>query len=462
MLSLHIQILSYISLVSIEFYILIQKKFQGIFLSCIILLTISVSCSKNVSSEDKPTVYIAEDKGQYQLIRNGVPFYIKGGAASADYLEELKEAGANTARIYDTINLDRVLQRAEALGLAVVVDIPLPKFYGSSEYYENEKLFEAIKQRIEPVIRKHKDHPALLYWNLGNELYYPYFYTNTTFFKNFNSLIDLVHEVDPNHPVSTTTIGANKLRVISIKLRSPQLDFISFNSFGVLSTFHEKLRPIEPFWNGPYVITEWGVNGPWEATNTSWGAPIEETSDKKAAQIVQRYYDYMLPLKEENNLGSFVFYWGQKFEITPTWYSLFDKEKKKSRAVFELKNIWTEIKEEPHYPGPKLTYLLLDEEGAQESIIRSPNQKLKVETVLPEEVQPELSYSWELREEAWLLSHKGKLLATTEFQKSNGKVSFNAPSKEGAYRIYLKLTNNSDYYATANIPFYVLNPENEE
>src|SRR5690606_8497597 len=217
-------------------------------------------------------------KGEFRLIRNGKPFYIKGGAAHPDYLKELKEAGANTARIYDTINLQNTLDQAEALGLAVVVDIPLPEYKNNPNFYEQEEYFISMKQGVERIVKQHKDHPSLLYWNLGNELFYPYFYKNTEFSKNYNVLVDIIKVNDPNHPVSTVMIGSNRLRILSIHRKSPQLDFISSNSFGSLSEFSKRISPLSLIWKGPHVISEWGPNGAWESEFTSWNAPIEETS----------------------------------------------------------------------------------------------------------------------------------------------------------------------------------------
>ena len=436
---------------------MIQKAVQGVFFGFIILF-FGLSCSNSDISKNEPAVHIEKTKGRYQLIRNGKPFYINGGAASADYLEELKEAGANTARIYDTIGLKKILDKAEALDLAVVVDIPLPKFENDPQYYEDPELFNEMKSRIAPVIQKYKDHPALLYWNLGNELYYPYFFHSTKFFENFNSLIDLIHKEDENHPVSTTTIGANKLRVISITLKSPQLDFISFNSFGVLSRFENKLKPLKPFWDGPHVITEWGVNGPWEATKTSWGAPVEETSTKKAEQIRLRHQNYIAPLKEENSLGSFVFYWGQKNEITPTWYSLFNKNRQKTEAVYELEKVW-QGKEKSSFPGPQLNYILLNGKGAKESIVVAPGETMEVSTLLSNIPQPNLVYDWEVRKESWFAYHISEKVPFIKFKRTGKNPIFNAPSRPGPYRVFLELTNGTGYIATANIPFYVLNPE---
>ena len=406
-----------------------------------------------------PTVFIKETKGKYELIRNGEPFYIYGGAAEATYLKELKESGGNTARIYDTTNLKKKLDLAEELDLAVVVDIPMPKHNTDSEFYEDPDLFRQLEVKVAEVVRRYKDHPALLYWNLGNELYYPYFFNRTAFFERFNYLIDLIHEIDPNHPVSTTTIGANKLRVLSIELMSPQLDFISFNSFGVLSSFSEKLKPITPFWDGPHVITEWGVNGPWEAETTAWGAPIEETSTKKAEQIYERYFDYIEPLEENNSLGSFVFYWGQKNEVTPTWYSLFEKDLK-SEATFRLREIWTGS--DKVYPGPGLEYMLINGEGAGKSIMLTPGEEAKAVLHFEKAPDSNYTYSWEIREESWYAFNISKVLSPENINGKGSSITFNAPEVPGPYRLHVIITNDTGYFASANIPFYVLSPKDEE
>lgn len=426
----------------------------------IFLLILCLSCTGNEQTGgDNPTVYIRETSGHYELIRNGKPYHIYGAAAEAGYLNELKQAGANTARIYDTTDLQKTLNIAEKLDLAIVVDIPMPKYNNSRQFYEDPRLFEEMKLKVAEVVERHKDHPALLYWNLGNELYYPYFYEQTIFHKRYNMLIDLIHELDPNHPVSTTTIGANKLRVLSITWKSPQLDFISFNAFGILSTFKQRLLPIKPIWNGPYVITEWGVNGPWEADLTAWGVPIEETSSKKAEQITNRYYKFIKPLENNNSLGSFIFYWGQKNEVTPTWYSLFNDDLK-SEAVFRMQKIWSENTYD--YPGPKLKYILLNHKGAADNILLAPGEKASAVTHFSEPPESSYSYSWEIREESWYAFHISKVLAPKNFEVSDSSLTFTAPNTPGPYRLHLEITNNSGYFATANIPFYVMEASNEE
>jgi len=72
-------------------------KFKFIFLEDLkilfiagLLLTITVACNKPDDSKNlSPTVSVEQTKTGYRLIRNRESFYIKGGAASSQYLEEL-------------------------------------------------------------------------------------------------------------------------------------------------------------------------------------------------------------------------------------------------------------------------------------------------------------------------------------------------------------------------------------
>lgn len=436
------------------------KKIKFAVIFGIVILNFPACKKPEQASAKSATVYIEKTENGYQLIRNHTPFYIKGAAASPLYLEELKKAGANTARIYDTLNLIKTLDDAETLGLAVVVDIPLPRFNKFPEFYEEPELFNKIKRNVEKFVEKHKDHPSLLYWNLGNEIYYPYLHKRTLFFSNYNSLIDLIHEIDPNHPISTTTIGANKLRVLSILNKSPQLDFISFNAFGSLNIFSKKLKPIAPIWEGPHVITEWGTNGPWEVGETSWTAPLERNSTEKAEDIHFRYHHFIEPLKGKNSLGSFVFYWGKKDESTPTWFSLFGKDSLKTKSVFEMNKIWT--KNDLIYPGPEVDRLLINGKRGFNDIILPPETLVEAEILAPKARVGNLKYTWEIRLESWHDMHKSVVIEGTDFQKENNKVTFPTPEKDGPYRLFVYLTNETEYFATANIPFYVLNPENGE
>ncbi|WP_373057099.1 glycoside hydrolase family 2 TIM barrel-domain containing protein [Zunongwangia sp. H14] len=407
------------------------------------------------NSEHPPNVYIQETAKGYELIRNGKPFFIKGGAG-AGFLEQLKDAGGNTIRVYDTIGLKAILDQAENLDLAVVVDIPLPTFEENKKYWNGD--LKKVKQRIKTTVSRYKDHPALLYWNLGNEIGYPEGYKNSQFFKKFNGIIEVVHSYDPNHPVSTAIVAGSRKTILSISFRSPELDFISLNAFGSLSGLEPMLQSISLLWDGPYVISEWGLNGPWEAKKTSWGAPVEQTSTKKAELLKGRYHSGAI--NNEACLGSFYFYWGIKQERTITWFSLFNQDSSRSQVYHSLENLWTD--KHNKYPGPEIEYALLNGEGALKSNILIAGDTAKADLILQQNVDS-LNIHWEIRKEAWNnIFVQRPVIKNLIMNKYGNKATFQVPFEEGPYRLFVYIKDRYNNFATTNIPFYVVRDEKNE
>ncbi len=155
------------------------------------------------------SVHIKNEGGSFQLYRNGQPFYIKG-AAGISHFEELANTGGNTIRVYDTLDLAEVLDEADKNGLAVIVDIPLPQYNEQFPAYNDKKKNDERKAKVKKLVQRFRDHPALLIWNLGNELHYPLRLVPNNFIDTFNALIEIIHTEDPNHLVSTTVCGSIK------------------------------------------------------------------------------------------------------------------------------------------------------------------------------------------------------------------------------------------------------------
>ena len=123
-------------------------------------------------TDETKTVYIKNTENGFQLYRNGSPFYIQGASGNSHF-EELSGIGGNTIRVFDTINIQHVLNEAHKNNLAVIVDIPLPKYTIEFNSYLNDEDNKVLKQRIKALVKKYKSHPAMLMWNLGNEVHYP-------------------------------------------------------------------------------------------------------------------------------------------------------------------------------------------------------------------------------------------------------------------------------------------------
>ena len=225
---------------------------------------------------------------------------------------------------------------------------------------------KALIKKIKVVVKKLKNHPALLMWNVGNEMNYPFVLVKNSFIKTFNGIIDMIHQEDPNHPVSTALLRVSRKSRASIYIHSPQIDLLSFNIFGNAKDLNYRLNQISYlFGASPYYISEFGSDGYWEGEKTLWKAPIEKTSTKKAEQIKTRY-QIIAENKDGACLGSLVFYWGNKFESTYTWFSLFS-DNYKSEILKELENLWRKSNLNPTLLG--LDYMLVDGKGAADNIV---------------------------------------------------------------------------------------------
>ncbi|MCG2612708.1 hypothetical protein LZZ85_00390 [Terrimonas sp. NA20] len=403
-------------------------------------------------------VFILRNGKKFTLYRNGHPFFIKG-AAGTGHLARLSQAGGNTLRTWDTTHLQQILDDAAANNIAVIAGLSLP-FSFTHSFYDNTSLVTAQFNAYRDVIRKYRSHPALLMWSLGNEVDFPYSYHFRRFYKVYNELLDMIHQEDPDHPVSTAIINVDRRNILNIKMKVPDLDLITLNTFGKLSQIDRTLSELTWCWNGPFLISEWGTNGPWEAEYTVWGAPIETTSTNKAQQYLER--SAMLPVNSPRFLGACCFFWGQKQESTHTWYSLFSEDGKASETVNVLQQIWTGTT--PTHHAPSVKYMLLNGKGAQNNILLQSDGSYTAELLMDESQQPDsTTVSWEILAEDWVRKDPSELNlnkpATINAQRSadaTNKWLFRAPKQEGPYRIFVTVFDNKGYFSTANTPFYVV------
>lgn len=418
------------------------------------ILSLSNCSQKHTNTDAK--VCIKEEANGYILYKNNEKFIIKG-AAGFSYLKELKEAGGNTLRTYDTTNLGAILDSANKYGLSVMVGLPMIHSKFMKEFYEKEELKNKQILAFKNVIKKYKDHPALLIWCLGNEIDFPITIFKSTFYGHFNALVEMVHQEDQNHPVTTTLI--KRRQVLSLLLRVSSLDFISINVFGKISTFKNELEDYNLFWKGPFLISEWGVNGYWETEKTAWDAPIENTSTKNS-EIIKERYKSLIEINswpKQRCIGSIVFFWGEKQEKTGTWFSMFIDNGKKSSSVIQLSELWTgkKIWEE----GPKLKYMLLNKKGAKDNIMVLAGSLNNAE-ILQETMDSTIIYKWGIYNEELQIDHNRNTLTQPLngliFNMDNSNIIFKAPSKEGAYRVAVKVFDRKGNCSTVNTPFYVL------
>jgi len=147
-----------------------------------VLMAACLFVNANVFAQDEQgsVVKVTGEKGSWTLDVNGKPFYIKGvgigemtGKGGEDYLRLAQELGANAVRTWGTDQGTReYFDTAWKYGLMVDAGIWLNFAGGTSGHtYIGDSEYKAKKkQEIEDYINKFKKHPALLMWNIGNEV----------------------------------------------------------------------------------------------------------------------------------------------------------------------------------------------------------------------------------------------------------------------------------------------------
>jgi len=413
-----------------------------------------------VFSQAQPIkVEVLEKDGQFTLLRGGEPYYIKG-AGGHDYLDELVYLGGNSIRTWSADDAETILDEAHKKGLTVMFGLWVQHERHGFDY-NDEVAVQKQLERFTQVVRKYKDHPAVLLWGVGNEV--DLFYTNTKVWDAIQDICKMIHHEDPMHPTSTVTAGLDSNEVIEILTKVPDLDIFGFNTYGDIGMHSGKIRDFG--WKGAYMITEWGPNGHWEVEKTKWNAPIEQTSTEKAASYEQRYTDYIAAKKGEC-IGSYVFLWGQKQETTSTWYGVFSADGKPTEILDKLYIAWRG--EDPTSFSPSMSNLRIEGKIGNESVFMKAQEKYNASVEFTAPDLNKVKVDWYVYPESANTKAGGDfesalqpILGIISKRKPNS-VQITAPKEEGAYRLFVFIEDSDSRTAYANIPFYVLPREKDD
>jgi hypothetical protein len=389
--------------------------------------------------------------GNFQLLRGGKPFYVKGAGGDV-FMDKTLAAGGNSVRLWGAENAQAVLDEAQKRGLTVMLGLWMPPERHGFDYSDKWACQDQVEQ-FKSIVNRFKNHPALLLWGVGNEVDLEY--TDFSVWKAVQNIAAMIHEEDKNHPTCVVTAGIDAPEVSLIKENCPDIDILGVNTYGDLPALPEKIRLFG--WEKPYLVTEWGPNGHWEVAKTKWGAAIEQTSTEKAITYKDRYVNY---IQNDSALcmGSYAFLWGQKQETTPTWYGVF-VDGKQTEAVNVLQQVWSGSA--PQYWAPKIDSFLLNKQLPYQSLEFRKGANVNLQLNVTHNNLESLKYKWEL-------------LPESEFTKSGGDAekrpdavpiavrgnlkdgySFKAPFQKGAYRLFVYIYDTHEQVACANFPFWV-------
>jgi len=400
-------------------------------------------------------VQIVRNGNAYQLLRDGQPYFIKGGGGYEHY-DVLKQCGGNSIRVWDTKNARQVLDEAHRLGLTVTLGLEVGRERLGFDYDE-EKAVAAQLANLEKQVLLYKDHPALLMWGIGNEVQLRA--TNPKVWPAVNQIAQMIHRVDPDHPV-TTMIPADPTHLKAVQQYCPDLDLVAINAFGTLEYLGELLQQAK--WEGPYILSEWGPWGQWHnLERTTWDASFEFTSTAKA-DMYKTAYQSSVKRDTLNCLGAYAFYWGFKQERTATWHSLFTEEGYRTEAVDVLEQFWKGTP--PANRAPSIASVTLTGKEAGSDILLDRAAVVRAVVAANDPEGDSLTVTWRVYTDLGAADYAvgGDVeVRPVQMQQlseiaSGNTFTFTTPTRQGAYRLFVYVIDGKKHAATANIPFYVL------
>jgi hypothetical protein len=418
------------------------------------IVSLIISCKEKVNEDFTPTVEVKYSSGKASLMKDGKPYQVIGGSGF-EQMERLIEFGGNSIRTWNAENAEKILDEALENGLTVILGLGIGKEYWGDDF--NYYNFSAVNRKIDEIIKtveKYKNHPALLMWGVGNEV--SLFGGNRFIvYYTINRIAKRIKEMDPNHPVMTAiNVSSQKDRYAIANWLLTDVDILGYNAFERLPLVYEKVYGSFG-WKKPYIFSEWGPTGHWETYYTDWGAPKEMSSTDKAKMMKDSWE--IIRKNDDLFLGSYAFYWGFKYEITHTWFSLFSEEGYESESINFLKGEWTGNEVENW--APQIEALIIDDFRDIDNIYLVSDSTYRAKIYVSDPENDDLAFKWEIRHEESNFYDSGKFkydLGHLIESDSSDYISFKSPNEIGGYRLFVFVYDGKNNFASHNIPFYVI------
>jgi hypothetical protein len=359
-------------------------------------------------------------------------------------LEKLAAAGAKAVRVYGEKDV-WVLDEARRLGLGVVMGlhVGLPR---RGFRLDDPRAVAAQEARIRDFVRRHRAHPALLAWGIGNEVEHG-MPDPLPAWREVDRLAAVVKALDPAHPTLMVVADGGPEWLKPLASCCANIDIVGINLYaGAVSGIGGRLRALGIV--KPLLITELGPLGQWQAGRKPWGAPVELTSREKAAYFRQTLAELE---KEPQVRGVFPFLWGAKQEQTATWHGLLLADGALTEMSDALAAAWGRP---PARPAPTILGIGIAADEFAPGAVISAGVDARGEALVT---------GWLVRREAGdsELRDGGDAepappaVGVEVLAADAASFRFRAPETPGAYRLFITVRDAGGKAATANLPFLV-------
>lgn len=307
---------------------------------------------------------LVKGEGGWSLQVDGRPHVAKGvtfsgSAGSAAYEQDcarLAALGVNTLRTWGVgPQTQPLLDAAHKHGLKVLVGLwmrhgqPGAEDDDSFDYLTDTAGMKKQREDTLESVRRYKDHPAVLAWGVGNEviLNSPNDAAKEAYARFLEGVVRDIKKVDDAHPV--ISVDAWVLAVKWWEKLVPSLDAYGLNVYGRgLQALPEALR--EEGATKPWLITEFGAQGEWDAPKDERGVPREPDDREKYAVIVDAWNTLLAPhVRTGDCLGLFVFNFSSTFDHTSLWLGMLSGKSTRP-AWHAVREAYTGQKPQPPLP----------------------------------------------------------------------------------------------------------------
>ncbi len=195
----------------------------------------------------KAQTTIKKTNNNWTLVVDGEPFEVKGATFGYGdnvenydrYFKDLKFLGVNTIRLWATNkNTNKLLDVAQIYVIKVMVGTwmrhghPGMEDDDSFNYLEDKEGMKAMYNSAIETVEKYKNHPAVLTWGVGNEVYLNMATDEEkeAYSIFLEKICSKIKTLDPNHPITSVeawTFGSDWWQKLV-----PSIDIYGLNSYG--------------------------------------------------------------------------------------------------------------------------------------------------------------------------------------------------------------------------------------